>query len=276
MGDFASLIGGSEVMGLDAVPSQADAYYHIESAGIFLDRSHSSGFGIVDAENNPNDIRIAMGSGDDVIRTGSGDDRIDAGSGNDWIDAGAGDNAVSGGNGNDDITAGGGNDVLSGGNGNDTLDAGAGDNLADGGEGNDVVFGGAGHDLLMGGNGNDLLSGGGGVDLLWGGNGNDTLIGGGGDDGLIGSNGNDAFLFDSNFGHDIIADFGKGDQLWLAHDVNGSGIAKPADLASHVSGGVGMNGAKYTLITIGEDTIRIEGMGKDDFLHKLSDWVKIV
>jgi Ca2+-binding RTX toxin-like protein len=276
MGDFASLIGGSEVMGLDAVPSHADAYYRIESADIFLDRSHDSGFGLVDASGNPNDVRVAMGSGDDVIRTARGDDRIDAGSGNDSVNAGAGDNVVYGGNGDDNLKAGGGNDVLSGGNGKDTIDAGAGDNLADGGEGNDVVFGGGGHDLLMGGNGNDLLSGYNGSDLLWGGNGNDTLIGGGGDDGLIGGNGNDAFLFDSNFGHDVITDFGKGDQLWLAHDVNGSGICKPADLASHVTGGVGMDGAKYTLITIGEDTIRIEGMDKDDFLHKLSDWVKIV
>jgi Ca2+-binding RTX toxin-like protein len=258
MGDFASLIGGSEVMGLDAVPSHADAYYRIESADIFLDRSHDSGFGLVDASGNPNDVRVAMGSGDDVIRTARGDDRIDAGSGNDSVNAGAGDNVVYGGNGDDNLKAGGGNDVLSGGNGKDTIDAGAGNNLADGGEGNDVVFGAGGTDLLMGGNGND------------------TLIGGGGDDGLIGGNGNDAFLFDSNFGHDVITDFGKGDQLWLAHDVNGSGICKAADLASHVTGGVGMDGAKYTLITIGEDTIRIEGMDKDDFLHKLSDWVKIV
>lgn len=275
MGDFASVIGSGSIVELDDVPRGADAYYHIESAGIFLDRSHDSGTGIVDASENVHDVRVAMGSGDDTIWGGRGDDSLSGGSGRDSIDAGGGDNTVFGGNDDDYITAGRGDDRLYGDNGNDTIAGGRGDDTLDGGNGNDLLTGGAGNDMLVGGNGKDTLEGGQGDDTLFGGNGGDMLIGGGGNDLLIGGNGNDTFLFDSNFGHDVIANFSKGDQLWLTHDLNGSGIKTAADLACHVSGGVSAAG-KYTLITIGQDTIRLEGVDKDTFLKHLEDWVKIV
>jgi len=273
--DFASIIGSGSIVGLDDVPRGADAYYHIDSAGIFLDRSHDSGTGIVDASENPHDVRVAMGSGDDTIWGGRGDDSLSGGSGRDSIDAGNGDNTVSGGNDDDYITAGRGSDLLRGDNGNDTIDGGRGNDTLDGGNGDDLLIGGAGNDMLVGGNGKDTLDGGKGDDILFGGNGGDMLIGGEGNDLLTGGNGKDTFFFDSNFGNDVIANFAKGDQLWLTQDLNGSGIKTAADLAAHVSGGVS-SGIKYTVISVGQDTITLMGVDKDDFLKNLDDWVKIV
>lgn len=275
MVDYASVIGSGPIVGLDDIPRGADAYYHIDSAGVFLDRSHDSGIAIVDARDNPYGVQVALGSNNDTVWGGHGADTITGGSGRDSIDAGDGNNIVSGGNGDDYVKAGSGNDTLSGDNGDDTLDGGAGDDFLSGGNGSDKLIGGAGQDTLFGDNGDDTLDGGDGNDLLNGGNGNDLLIGGSGDDTLTGGNGNDAFFFDSNFGHDVITDFAKGDQLWITHNLNGSGIQKAADLASHVSGGAA-GGVKYTLITIGHDTIRLDGVDKDMFLKNLSDWVKIV
>jgi len=98
-----------------------------------------------------------------------------------------------------------GNDVLNGGNNKDTIDGGAGD---------DTIHGGNGADSLMGGAGNDLI---------FGDNGPDTLNGGPGDDTLTGGNGPDVFVFDYNFGHDVITDFDvHNDQVVADHNMWGS------------------------------------------------------
>lgn len=91
-----------------------------------------------------------------------------------------------------------GNDAMFGENGNDELD---------GGEGNDHLEGGRGDDELQGEDGNDTLLGGNGDDTLNGGNGADSLNGGLGDDILTGGNGGDTFVFEGQFGHDVITDF---------------------------------------------------------------------
>ena len=69
-----------------------------------------------------------------------------------------------------------------------------------------------------------------GDDLLVGGSGTDLLMGGADDDTLIGGSGRDVFAFDDGFGQDVINDFGRGDQINLAADLNGTGIAQASDL----------------------------------------------
>jgi VCBS repeat-containing protein len=64
--------------------------------------------------------------------------------------------------------------------------------------------------LAFGLNGNDTITTGSGNDVLVGGKGRDTLTGGLGDDVLTGGAGNDRFMFDLNFGNDVILDFESG------------------------------------------------------------------
>jgi Ca2+-binding RTX toxin-like protein len=253
MADYASVIGGGHVVGLDDIPRSSDAYYHLETPGIVLDISDHSGSNIVDASLATGGVQVILGSGEDTVLGSSGNDTVLGGQDDDRIDAGDGDDSVAGEQGNDWITGGAGQDTLIGGNGEDTLD---------GGDGNDHLAGDNGADLLLGGDGNDTLSGG---------NGGDTLVGGAGDDALLGGTGSDVFSFESGFGHDLIDDFGQGDQLMISADINGSGIYKASDLAQFVSG----NG-NHTMITIGGDSIRLEGISADDFLHHLTNFVKIV
>ena len=115
--------------------------------------------------------------------------------GNDTIYGMDGNDQINGNNGNDTIYGGKGNDELHGGNGNDTLH---------GQDGDDLLNGNAGNDTLHGEDGNDLFYGGAGQDKLYGGNGNDRLWGGKDNDYLNGGNGDDAYIFDANFGQDII------------------------------------------------------------------------
>lgn len=68
----------------------------------------------------------------------------------------------------------------------------------DGLAGNDTIFAGEGHDIVRGGQGHDVI---------FGGFHNDQLIGGTGNDALTGGAGNDTFVFDAQFGTDVITDF---------------------------------------------------------------------
>ena len=70
--------------------------------------------------------------------------------------------------------------------------------------GDDVIHGHSGQDTLHGGSGNDTLLGGIGNDILNGEGGDDTLNGGTGNDILIGGEGADTFVFEENFGIDLI------------------------------------------------------------------------
>ncbi|MFB8790886.1 MAG: calcium-binding protein [Potamolinea sp.] len=133
-------------------------------------------------------------------------DSLNGGGGNDTLKGGSGSDRLSGGSGNDLLDGGLGKDRLGGGKGNDILNGGYGSDRLSGGQGNDSLNGGYGRDWLLGGDGNDILSGGFGNDLLLGGAGNDTVTGG---------SGSDRFLLAMGAGIDTIADFTKGEDLFL-------------------------------------------------------------
>ncbi len=274
MPDYASVIGGDSEVGLDDIAPDQPGYFHLDETN-FLDRSGASGESEVLVEDSAGDAEIRTGSGDDFIQTGSNNDSIHGGAGNDSIDAGGGNNTVVGGAGEDILTAGPGSSELFGGNGSDVVESKGGDHFLSGGGGADTLVGQNGQDTLSGGSGDDWLEGRGGNDILLGGSGADTLIGGEGDDVLTGGSGGDAFFFDSNFGHDVIMDFSRNDQIWLKANLNGSNIHTAEQVANFVEGGVGPGGVKYTKITIGENSITLQGVDKDDFLNNLSSWVKI-
>lgn len=254
MGDFASLIGGEAHVGLDDIAPDLDAYYRIVSDNVSLDLSDHTGISVVDASGNGAAVEVDLGSASDTLFGGEGDD------------------TATGGAGADSLAGSGGDDLLEGNRGYDTLLGQEGDDTLEGNAGYDDLSGGQGDDVLLGGKGYDALWGGDGDDALFGGAGGDTLIGGAGDDALAGGAGADVFVFNDGFGDDVVADFQGGkDVIALVSGLNGSDITTAADVASHVTGN-----AHHTTITIGEDTIRLEGVGKDDFLQHLTAWVKVV
>ncbi|MEH7828345.1 calcium-binding protein [Gemmobacter denitrificans] len=122
----------------------------------------------------------------------------------------AGDDLMILSNGNDYAQSHGGQDILGGNTGHDTLR---------GGSGGDMVLGGVGNDRLLGENGNDLLVGAQGQDHLIGGRGDDTLDGGLGRDTVTGGSGSDRFVFRGGDAAAVITDFGTGDRLVFAGDL---------------------------------------------------------
>ena len=147
------------------------------------------------------------------LHGGAGNDDIDGEGGDDMVFGEAGLDNLKGGSGNDLLDGGADNDKLEGELGNDQLFGQAGKDDLKGGSGNDLLDGGADSDKLDGGSGNDELLGQAGKDALKGGSGNDTLDGGEGDDVLSGGSGRDQFVFSNDFGHDVVTDFGRGDQI---------------------------------------------------------------
>jgi len=94
-----------------------------------------------------------------------------------------------------------------------------------GGSGSDTINGGAGGDTLNGGSDGDALNGGAGGDTLNGGAGADIINGGSGADTLTGGNGSDEFVFNNNFGADVIEDFNTSvDTLTLNDAIWGNGL----------------------------------------------------
>lgn len=200
---------------------------------------------------------------------------------------------------NDYIDAKDGNDTISTGGGNDTVHAGSGKDLVYAGQGNDIVFGGAAQDTLFGEGGNDRMDGGNTDDILFGGTGDDTLLGSQGDDTLLGgmgddvlsgdagtvgstpggggsgsgSNGEDVFVFESNFGDDIITDFDLSrDVLEIEENINGLSIDSPADLAAYVT----EVGGSAVISFPNGDSITLQGVTREALLDNLDDVVSIV
>jgi Ca2+-binding RTX toxin-like protein len=136
---------------------------------------------------------------------------------------------------NDMIDAGAGNDTVTGGAGNDVVAGGAGRDLLNGNSGDDRLDGGADVDKIYGDDGNDVLTGGDGNDYLFGLNGSDVLAGGAGSDYLHGGNGSDTFVFQENFGRDIVGQFHDGfgteDTIEFSQDI----FADYADVRSHMT-----------------------------------------
>jgi Ca2+-binding RTX toxin-like protein len=171
------------------------------------------------------------------------------------------------------IDGGAGNDVIGGLGGNDTLIGGAGNDVVFAGTGHDVVLGQGDNDRLFGEEGNDALFGGDGADSLQGGIGNDTIMGGTGDDVLSGEGGSDAFAFDDGFGNDLIVGFQIGvDILQIASGINSLPIANPADLVALISN----DGMGNAVITLGSDTITLQGISPADLTANIGTAVQIV
>lgn len=85
--------------------------------------------------------------------------------------------------------------------------------------------------------GNDTLNGGSGYDSLDAGSGNDVLNGGTGDDLLLGGAGDDTYLFEGNFGHDVIideaddhSDGGSADKIVFGKGIDSSNLVFKTDL----------------------------------------------
>lgn len=105
------------------------------------------------------------------------------------------------------------NEQIPGFQGNDTiLGLTAGDMLF-GNQGADLIFGNQDSDTLCGGQDNDTVRGGKGNDRVLGDRGDDMLCGDLGADTLTGGEGNDRFLIGNGTETDVIADFGKGQDL---------------------------------------------------------------
>ncbi|WP_395670808.1 calcium-binding protein [Phenylobacterium sp.] len=156
---------------------------------------------------------------------------------------------IFGGNSGDTLCGKGGADTLDGGNGTDSLCGGAGADKLIGGNGVDWLDGGAGSDLLDGGNGDDFMSAGEGNDVLLGGNGTDTLVGGAGEDTLTGGQSPDLFVFDVDWGADVVKDFDfKNEVLQFATSVT---MANWNDVLSLIDEGLIRQDGKNVLIEDG-------------------------
>lgn len=183
------------------------------------------------------------------------------------------DNYISGRGGDDVIAALGGNDTVLGGTGDDVVLAGTGGDVVFGGTGADRVFGEAGNDGLFGGFGADTLLGGSGDDTILGGPGGDEIVGGSGDDVLGGGLGADAFGFEDGFGNDLIIGFQIGtDVLQISANINGTGVADPADLLPSITS----DGFGNAVITLGSDTITLQGISEADLATNIGSIVQIV
>ena len=202
--------------------------------------------------------------GADSLFGAGGDDLLMGGRGRDSLGGGTGDDVLRGGLGQDVLRGRAGEDVLHGGIGADRLDGGGGSDRLIGAAGKDLLLGGAGADAIGGGQGDDVLRGGGGRDDLRGRAGDDVLEGGAGNDVLRGGQGRDTFVFAGDFGTDVLADWGRGDDVidliaagtsFRALDIRQNGDDAVIDLAA--------DDARGTVVLRGVDAA---ALGADDFL----------
>ncbi|MEO0360091.1 MAG: calcium-binding protein, partial [Pseudomonadota bacterium] len=168
----------------------------------------------------------------DLLTGTAGDDTIRGFAERDTLFGGDGDDALRGGIDNDRLRGDAGDDEARGQGGADRLFGQLGDDTLIGGLGEDTLKGAADDDRLVGGGAADRLFGGIGDDRLNGSAGEDRLIGGAGDDFLTGGTGADRFIFRTNVGDDVIADFENGVDLVRIQ----SGAERFADLAVTADG----------------------------------------
>ncbi|MCP9481431.1 hypothetical protein NNA36_05605 [Shimia sp. CNT1-13L.2] len=216
---------------------------------------------------------LAGGAGADTLNGGDGNDVVTGGLGRDLANLGAGNDTfvgdeqsgafakdtINGGTGNDSIWAGGGNDVLKGEGGSDELDGGAGNDVVNGGNGADEVNGGTGADTVIGGGGADDMEGDGGNDRLTAGAGNDTLNGGAGNDTLTGNKNADTFVFEGNFGNDVITDFAA----FNTEKVDLSRISEITDFADLLAEHLVDDGGKAKIV-VGSNSILLQNVDYTD------------
>ncbi len=255
------------------------------NAVIDLDRGSVTIRGISSSELSAGDFqfggsRIQGGAGNDAVSGAEDDDEIDGAGGDDTISGADGDDTISGGDGLDVIYGNKDSDTILGDGGDDSLFGGQSEDDITGGDGNDVLYGNLendsltgsdGADTLFGGQGDDIMLGDAGNDVLFGNLGNDTISGGAGDDVLAGGSGNDQFVFADASGSDTIADFttaGAGDTIFLASNINGTGITGFADLAGRLSDDVSGNavidlGGGNSVTLVG---VQSSNLAADDFI----------
>jgi Ca2+-binding RTX toxin-like protein len=176
----------------------------------------SGGEGMDHLYGGDHDDTLQGDSGDDVLHGGADQDALSGGEGDDHLYGDGGRDDLKGGAGNDTLEGGSDDDILFGDKGADTLQGEDGDDYLSGGEGDDTLLsGGAGNDVIEGGSGEDRLQGGAGEDTLVGQNGDDTIIAGSGIDYLQGGAGNDrleggldtdVYIFNGEFGQDVIVE----------------------------------------------------------------------
>ena len=99
------------------------------------------------------------------------------------------------------------------------------------------------------------------------------LYGNLGDDTLHGNLGADAFVFTSNGGNDVVADFvGGTDTIQIASNINGLSISSSSDLLTLISSDSGGN----AVITLGSQTITLTGITEANLKANISTWVQII
>ncbi len=118
-----------------------------------------------------------------------------------------GEDKIKGSNLDDFIQAGDGADQVKGGDGRDYIYGQGGRDRLDGGSGSDVIFGGADNDEIKDTKGSNYLFGGDGNDVIESGKGTDIIAGGRGDDIISDKGGFDTFLFEPDWGNDVITSF---------------------------------------------------------------------
>jgi VCBS repeat-containing protein len=117
---------------------------------------------------------------------------------------------------------------------------------------------------MSGGNGSDVLDGGNGNDTLVGGNGPDVLLGGRGNDVMTGNSGPDTFVFNDQFGQDVITDFTAGqDLIQFDQDVFASYGAMLA-AATQAGSDVLINAGGGNVITL--QGVQLSNLQANDFL----------
>lgn len=218
--------------------------YSLSSTAIYLhlgDLAQSEGDAVGDTfssieriEGTDFNDEIIADSASNTIIGGLGDDIISGLNGNDTLLGGDGSDTLYGNAGNDHIEGGAGNDTVFGYEDNDTLLLGDGDDYAIGGSGDDVIEGEAGDDELHGHDGADTLNGGAGDDFLYADAGDDVIVAGSGDDFMLGGAGSDTFVFTAGLDGNTIGDFEAG----VGNDVvrlEGLGISDFAGLQSYMS-----------------------------------------
>jgi Ca2+-binding RTX toxin-like protein len=230
--------------------------------------------------------RLQGEGGNDTLRGGAGDDRLEGGRGNDRIYGNEDNDTILGGDGADMLYGSVGDDTLSGGNGRDYLNGGSGIDTVDYGyarnpwtidleeqfaasrvEGREYVRS---FENAQGGSANDAIYGTSGSNDLRGNAGNDILEGRGGNDFLTGGAGADTFVFDENWGTDVINDFEVGiDKIDLSR-VYGTNSVEDLQVTEYylpVPNGRPVYGGLE--VTNGDDTIRLSGLQMEDFSSDL-------
>ena len=220
--------------GLDRVVFQGPQDFDFSLAGTGIEYVRgSTGNDTLDASGVTLNVQLFGEGGNDVLTAGDGLSYVDGGSGADILN---------GGDGHDTLIGGAGADELYGGGGNDLLIVDIADTVIQGGAGADrVVFQGSqafnfdllgtGIEYVRSSTGNDNLDATGVTSnvQLFGEGGNDTLTSGLGNDILTGGSGADRFVFGSNTGNDIIADWEDGVDL-IDFTQNGN-VTSLSDLA---------------------------------------------